>query len=195
MIKSFAKGIQDVGTKLIFGSEKVTSKMSFYDLVDTKMNGSKVPMSTYKGNVLLVVNVASKWGLTKKNYTQLPKLVDKYGPRGFKVLAFPCNQFGGQEPGTNEQILAFVEKFDAREKLEFFEKGDVNGKGTREVFSFLKRELGQEDIRWNFAKFLVDADGKPYKRYSPQTDPDDIIPDIEELLTRKEGQKKKDNSE
>lgn len=139
--------ILDAGTKLIFGSEKVTSKMNFYELVDKKMDGTVVPMSTYKGNVLLVVNVASKWGLTKKNYTQLPKLVDEYGPRGFKVLAFPCNQFGGQEPGTNEKILTFVEKFDARDKLEFFEKGDVNGKGTREVFSFLKRELGQEDIR------------------------------------------------
>jgi glutathione peroxidase len=77
----------------------------------------------------------------------LPKLIDEFGARGFKVLAFPCNQFSGQEPGTNEQILTFVEKYGARDKLEFFEKGDVNGKNTREVFSFLKRELGQEDIR------------------------------------------------
>ena len=132
---------------MIYGSEKVTSKINFYDLVDKKMDGEEVSMSTYKGNVLLVVNVASKWGLTKKNYTQLPKLVDEYGARGFKVLAFPCNQFGGQEPGTNEQILTFVEKFGARDKLEYFEKGDVNGNNAREVFSFLKRELGQEDIR------------------------------------------------
>jgi glutathione peroxidase-family protein len=96
------------------------------------------------------------------NYTQLPKLVDEYGPRGFKVLAFPCNQFGGQEPGSHEEILEFVKKFDPKmsEKLDFFEKADVNGATAREVFSFLKRELpsedGSSDIRWNFCKKSAD---------------------------------------
>lgn len=92
------------------------------------------------------------------NYTQLPKLVDDYGFRGFKVLAFPCNQFGAQEPGTHEEILEFVKKFDPdmASKLDFFEKADVNGANTREVYSFLKREQpgrdSSSDIRWNFGK-------------------------------------------
>ena len=97
-------------------------------------------------------------GLTAKNYTELPKLVDAYGSRGFKVLAFPCNQFGGQEPGTNAEILEFCKKFDTHmaEKLVFFEKADVNGAEAREVFSFLKNALPNEDsttaVRWNFGK-------------------------------------------
>lgn len=116
--------------------------------------------------------------------------MDEYGKRGLKVLAFPCNQFGGQEPGTAEEILKFVKKFDCHDKLTFFEKGDVNGAGTREVFSFLKREIksedGTSDIRWNFAKFLIDHKGAPYKRYGPKTSPFAMKDDIEELLKRKE---------
>lgn len=113
-----------------------------------------------------------------------------YGARGFKVLAFPCNQFGGQEPGTHEEILSFVDGFFPHEKVTWFEKGAVNGKDTREVYSFLKRELPNpdesNDIRWNFAKFLVDAEGKPYKRYGSKKPPLDIKEDIEELLKKKE---------
>jgi len=128
--------------------------------------------------------------LTKQNYTELPQLVDEYGSRGFKVLAFPCNQFGGQEPGTHEEIKQFVDKFFPHDKLSWFAKGDVNGAKTREVFSFLKRELpnsdGTSDVRWNFAKFLVDHEGKPFKRYSPKTPPLSIKDDIEELLKKKE---------
>jgi glutathione peroxidase-family protein len=88
-------------------------------------------------------------------------LVDEYGPRGFKVLAFPCNQFGAQEPGTHEEIIEFVKQFDPKmpEKLDFFEKADVNGANAREVFSFLKRELpskeGSDDIRWNFGTCYI----------------------------------------
>lgn len=113
-------------------------------------------MDTYKGNVLLLVNVASKWGLTAQNYEELPKLYEEYSGRGFKILAFPCNQFGFQEPGTDEEIMAFVKKFDENmaDKLTFFEKSDINGAKTREVFSFLKSKLpnedGTTDVRWNF---------------------------------------------
>jgi glutathione peroxidase len=94
------------------------------------------------------------------NYIQLPKLVDEYGARGFKVLAFPCNQFGGQEPGTHEEILEFVKQYDPKmsEKLHFFEKADVNGANAREVYSFIKPKApnsdGTLDIRWNFGKNL-----------------------------------------
>jgi len=128
--------------------------------------------------------------LTKTNYTELVQLVDEYSPRGFKVLAFPCNQFGKQEPGTHEEILKFSEKFNARDKFTFFEKGDVNGEKTREVYGFLKHKLpnsdGTTDIRWNFAKFLVDHEGTPYKRFGPKTNPSEMKGDIETLLKKLE---------
>lgn len=185
------KRFQDTLTRSIFGKEIVTLKESFYQLKDKDMDGNEVSMSTFKGNVLLVVNVASKWGLTKQNYTELPLLIDEYGKKGFQVLAFPCNQFGNQEPGTHDDIKRFVDDFFPHEKATWFEKGHVNGSKTREVFSFLKRELpskdGTSDVRWNFAKFLIDHEGTPYKRYSPQKAPLDIKDDIELLLKKKEG--------
>lgn len=97
-INNLFSGLQGVTTRAIFGREAVTMKNSFYDIVDIDMAGNKVPMSNFKNNVLLVVNVASKCGLTDRNYSQLTKLADDYGPRGLKILAFPCNQFMGQEP-------------------------------------------------------------------------------------------------
>ena len=128
--------------------------------------------------------------MTKQNYTELSALADELGPKGLKILAFPCNQFGRQEPGTHEEILKFVEKFDCRDKLTFFEKGHVNGSDTREVFGFLKKALpssdGTTDIRWNFAKFLIDHTGQPYKRYSPKQSPFEMKTDIEELLEKLE---------
>lgn len=114
--------------------------------------------------------------------------MEEFGPLGFKVLAFPCNQFAGQEPGTHEEILNFVDQYNVRDKFDWFKKGAVNGKKTREVYSFLKRELpssdGTGDIRWNFAKFLVDHKGVPYKRYGPKVNPLVIQPDIQELVER-----------
>lgn len=117
--------------------------------------------------------------------------MDDYGSRGFKVLAFPCNQFGGQEPGTHEEILTFVEKkFQGSNKFTWFEKGDVNGANTREVFSFLKQALPHKDktkdVRWNFGKFLIDHEGKPHKRYGSKAPPMAMKEAIEELLRRKE---------
>lgn len=118
------------------------------------------------------------------------KLVDEYGPRGFKVLAFPCNQFGKQEPGTPDEILAFSDKFNARDKFTFFEKADVNGKKAREVFSFLKQKLphedGSKDIRWNFGKFLIDHEGNPHKRFGSTVAPMNMKEEIEILLKKKE---------
>jgi len=149
-------------------------------------------MSDFDGSVVLAVNVASKWGATKISYTQLPKLADEYGSRGLKILAFPCNQFGSQEPGTNEEILEFVKKFDPNmsEKLVFFEKADVNGANARQVYSFMKPKApnddGSTDVRWNFEKFLIDHEGNPYKRYTTQTTPFEMKDDIEMLLKKKE---------
>lgn len=118
-------------------------------------------------------------------------MVDKYGDQGLKVLAFPCNQFGGQEPGTHEEILKFSEKFNAREKFVWFEKGDVNGENAREVFTFLKDKIAFDNgekgnVRWNFGKFLVDHEGIPYKRIGSKTNVDpDMVEDIETLLKKK----------
>lgn len=189
--KGLAKA-QDGVTKAVFGKEAPTSIDAFYKIVDKNMKGEEVPMSVYKGSILAVVNVASKWGLTNANYTQLTKLVDEYGSKGFKVLAFPCNQFGGQEPGTHDEILKFAHQFDnADEKYDFFEKGDVNGANTRQVFSFLKQKLpnedGTNDIRWNFNIFLVDQEGNPTQRFQPSKTPyDELKPNIEELLKKAE---------
>jgi len=97
-LTSVFSGLQGATNRAIFGRETVTMKNSFYDLTDVDMTGKKVPMSNFKGDILLVVNVASKCGLTDRNYSQLSKLADEYGPRGLKILAFPCNQFMGQEP-------------------------------------------------------------------------------------------------
>lgn len=167
-------------------------KAQFYDLVDRDMEGNEVKLDTLKGNVLCVVNVASKWGLTKLNYIQLSELADKYSSRGLKILTFPCNQFGGQEPGSHEEILKFVEdNYSAKDKFTWFEKGHVNGKHTREIYSFLKKKLpnvdGTPDIRWNFAKFLVDHEGVPFKRFGPKFSPVDMTADIEDLLKKKDG--------
>jgi glutathione peroxidase-family protein len=157
---AFAK-VQDTATHLLYGIEKKTAKMTFCSTVDKDITGKERSMAEFKGNVLLIVNVASKWGHTKSNYTELPKLVDENGARGFKVLAFPCNQFGGQEPGTHEEIIEFVKQYDEHmsEKLTFFEKSDVNGANAREPFSFLKQACpnddGTTDIRWNFGKFKI----------------------------------------
>lgn len=126
-MKLFTKKLQDAGTRLLFGKEPKVLKQNFYELVDKDMAWKVVSMSDFKGSVILVTNVASQWGLTKQNYTELASLVDELGPRGFKVLAFPCNQFASQEPGTHEEILDFVDKFGCRDKLTFFKKGHVNG--------------------------------------------------------------------
>jgi glutathione peroxidase len=140
----------------MYGVEPPSSTSSFLATKDKDMNGDVVPMSKFAGCVLLVVNVSSKCGLTKSNYTELPQLYDKFGDQGLKILAFPCNQFAGQEPGSHAEILEFVKTFDPSmdEKLIFFEKADVNGAHTREPYLVLKKacpnEDGTTDIRWNF---------------------------------------------
>ncbi|OQR82147.1 phospholipid hydroperoxide glutathione peroxidase [Thraustotheca clavata] len=124
-------------------------------------------------------------GLTKLNYTQLVELDNKYRDQGLQILAYPCNQFGGQEPGTNAEILEFAAGFGA--KFPIFEKADVNGDNTQPVFTYLKSKLTGtlgSSIKWNFTKFLVDRQGQPFKRYSPQTAPFDFEADIVELLSK-----------
>lgn len=141
-------------------------------------------MSNYRGKVLLIVNVASKCGLTDSNYKELNVLYEKYKDQGFEILAFPCNQFLGQEPGTNEEIQQTV---CTRFKAEFpvFEKIDVNGDNATPLYKFLKSEKGGflgNAVKWNFTKFLVDKEGKVVERYAPKTPPLQFEKDIQNLL-------------
>jgi glutathione peroxidase len=119
----------------------------------------------------------------------LESLYRKYASQGFVVLGFPCNQFGKQEPGTNEQIKEFVSKLDPPVTFPIFDKVEVNGEGAHPVFIFLKKQLpgllGSEFIKWNFTKFLVDRNGVPYKRYGPKDEPFSIEDDIKALLAQK----------
>ena len=139
-----------------------------YDLSvkDIKMN--TVDLSSFKGKTLLIVNVASKCGFTPQ-YKDLQNLYDKYQDQGFEVLGFPCNQFGAQEPGTNEEVQSFCElKYNVSFKM--FDKIDVNGSDASPLFKYLKHEspgiLGTEAIKWNFTKFLVNKDGQVVMRFA-----------------------------
>ena len=155
-----------------------------YKLSARALDGSMRSMKDCKGRVLLFVNVASGCGFTPQ-YEGLEALWRKYGERGLTVLGFPCNQFGGQEPGSEAQIGEFCSlTYDV--SFPMFAKVDVNGEDTHPIFAFLKKEapglLGSEAVKWNFTKFLVDRNGKVVRRYAPAQTPDEIAPDIEALL-------------
>lgn len=135
--------------------------MSLYDISVKNGKGEDVALSQYKGKALLVVNVASECGFTPQ-YEGLQKLYEKYKDHGLEILGFPCNQFGGQEPGKDEEIQSFCTgRFGVR--FPIFSKVDVNGDHASKLFQFLKKEapgvLGTEAIKWNFTKFLVSKDG------------------------------------
>lgn len=143
-----------------------------------------VKLDQYKGKVLLIVNTASRCGFTPQ-YEGLEALHRKYKDRNFEVLGFPCNQFGAQEPGNDEEIKKFCSlTYDVNFPL--FSKVDVNGDGALPLFKHLKEQapgvLGTQGIKWNFTKFLVDKDGRVIKRYAPQDKPEAIAKDIEKLL-------------
>lgn len=147
-------------------------------------DGSETDLSSWEGKVLLIVNTASKCGFTPQ-YAGLEELHRKYADRGFEVLGFPCNQFGGQEPGNAEEIANFCSlTYDVT--FPVFAKVDVNGADAAPIYRFLKGEapgvLGTEAIKWNFTKFLVDRAGKVVERYAPTTAPKDIEGAIEALL-------------
>ncbi|XP_073014105.1 probable glutathione peroxidase 2 [Typha latifolia] len=157
---------------------------SIYDITVKDIKGEDVSLSTYSGKVLLIVNVASKCGLTNSNYKEMNVLYEKYKSKGFEILAFPCNQFGSQEPGSNEEIQETV---CTRFKAEFpiFNKVNVNGKDTAPLYKFLKSQKGGflvDGIKWNFTKFLIDKNGKVIERYAPTTSPLKIEKDIQKLV-------------
>jgi glutathione peroxidase len=149
------------------------------------LDGSEIKLDRYKGDVLLVVNTASKCGFTPQ-FEGLQKLHQEFAPRGLKVLGFPCNQFGAQEPGTEVEIGSFCQK-NYGVDFQMFEKIEVNGAHAHPLYRFLTEQapgiLGSRNIKWNFTKFLIDKNGKVVKRYAPTVTPADLQKDIENLLT------------
>lgn len=155
----------------------------FYNLSANTPSGEKIRMSDYKGKAVLVVNTATQCGLTPQ-FNGLEELHQKYKDEGLAILGFPCNQFAGQEPLENKEMEETC-KLNHGVTFQLTEKVDVNGKNTTPVFKYLKNELGGllgSRIKWNFTKFLVTPDGKPFKRYAPTTTPDKIEADIKTLL-------------
>ena len=158
--------------------------MNVTDLTVRAADGSDVALSDYAGRVLLIVNTASKCGFTPQ-YEGLEALYRRFAERGFEVLAFPCNQFGAQEPGDAAEIANFCSlTYDVT--FPVFAKVDVNGNDAAPIFRHLKKAqkgvLGTEAIKWNFTKFLVNRDGEVVERYAPTTKPEDLVKDIEALL-------------
>src|SRR5256885_8851533 len=160
---------------------------SLHEIQVKDIDGKETKLNAYKGKVLLIVNVASKCGLTPQ-YQALEGLHEKYKDKGFAVLGFPCNQFMGQEPGTNEEIKQFCSsKYNVSFPL--FDKLDVNGPNRHPLYSALagKESPFPGDIKWNFGKFLIGRDGKIIKRFEPKTTPDspEVVQAIEAALAAK----------
>lgn len=157
---------------------------SIYEFEARQIDGEPVPLSRFKGKVLLIVNTASKCGFTPQ-FAGLEALFEKYGGKGLAVLGFPSNQFGGQDPGSNEEIGAFcVENYGV--SFPMMEKIDVNGSGATPLYQWLAKEkpglLGSTAIKWNFTKFLVARDGSVLKRYAPLDTPASMARDVEAAL-------------
>lgn len=157
--------------------------MNVHDYSARRIDGQDTSLSEFRGRALLIVNTASKCGLTPQ-YKELQALYETYRERGLEVLGFPCNQFGGQEPGTEADIQTFCET-NYQVSFPLFSKIEVNGPGTHPLYEHLKSATPEtQDIEWNFAKFLVDRAGKVVRRYSPQTAPSSIAPDVEQTLAQ-----------
>lgn len=162
----------------------VIQKSEFFEKSATSLNGTKVNMEVYEGKTILVVNTASKCGLTPQ-YEGLQKLYEKYQDKGFVILGFPCNQFANQEP-EDEKSIAENCLVNYGVNFPMFSKIDVNGPNTHPLFKYLKDKLPGflgKSIKWNFTKFLIDAEGNPVKRFSPTTTPEKMEPEIEKLIS------------
>lgn len=155
-----------------------------YDFTARTLDGKERSLADWRGKVLLVVNTASECGFTPQ-YAGLQKLHEKYADRGLVVLGFPCNQFGGQEPGAAAEIGAFCQK-NYGVDFPMFDKVDVNGADAHPLFKWITEAapglLGTKAVKWNFTKFLVDREGRAVERFASQTKPEDIAPAIEKLL-------------
>ncbi len=200
---------QNKKTAQVAETEPVAEQTTgIYDITVKDMDGSDVSLANYKGKVLLIVNVASKCGLTPQ-YEGLEALYRKYNDQGFEILAFPCNQFLGQEPGTNEEIQSFC-SLTYNVTFPLFDKIDVNGENESPLYTYLKEQApfkgypeGTEEfaamldeihqktetgfdqgdaIRWNFGKFLISKDGKTILRFEPMVAPTELEEEIQRLL-------------
>ena len=157
--------------------------MSFYDYSVSKRKGGELPLSEFRGRVVLVVNTATGCGFTPQ-YEGLEKLYKKYAEKGFEILDFPCNQFGNQAPGTDQEIMNFCQ---LRYKTSFkqFKKAEVNGENELPLYTFLKSQKGGvlgSKIKWNFTKFLVDRDGNVIERFAPTVTPEKLDAKIAAVL-------------
>jgi len=153
---------------------------SIYEFSAVDIDGNEVSLEKYKGHVCIIVNVASKWGKTDVNYKQLVDMYQRYSEAaGLRILGFPCNQFGGQEPGTEAEIKEFaMGKYNVT--FDMFSKINVNGGDTHPLWAYLKDKQGgflMNAIKWNFTKFVVDKEGQPTARFGPTDDP---IPKVED---------------
>ncbi len=156
---------------------------SLQDFSATGIDGQDVDLADYAGQVVLVVNTASQCGFTPQ-YEGLQRLHDEYGPRGFTVLGFPCDQFGNQEPGDDAEIAGFCQR-NFGVTFPLFSKVEVNGDGAHPVYQWLRDQKGGllgDKIKWNFTKYLVGKDGQVIGRYGPTTKPEKLSSDIEKAL-------------
>ena len=155
-----------------------------YNISVKDIDMNLVDLSSYEGKTLLIVNVASKCGFTPQ-YKDLQNLYEKYQDQGLEVLGFPCNQFGAQEPGTNEEVKSFCD-VNYNVSFKMFDKIDVNGSDASPLFKFLKHEspgiMGTEAIKWNFTKFLVNKDGQVIKRFAPKDGESEIESELQKIL-------------
>ena len=155
-----------------------------FDFSALAIDGKPVDLSVYRGNVLLIVNTASKCGFTPQ-YKGLQKIFEQYAERGLAVLGFPCDQFGHQEPAGESEINSFCE-MNFGVSFPLFAKIEVNGSATHPLYVWLKSSrpgiLGSEAIKWNFTKFIVGRDGQPLARHAPTVNPEDLLDDLQRLL-------------
>ena len=155
-----------------------------YNISVKDIDMNSVDLRTYEGKTLLIVNVASKCGFTPQ-YKDLQNLYEKYQDQGLEVLGFPCNQFGAQEPGTNEEVKSFCDlKYNVSFRM--FDKIDVNGSNASPLFKYLKHQspgiMGTEAVKWNFTKFLVNSDGQVVKRFAPKDGESEIESELQKIL-------------
>ncbi|XP_076751609.1 glutathione peroxidase-like 1 [Xylocopa sonorina] len=166
------------------GNDNYKEAKSIYDFTAKSIKGDDVPLEKYQGHVCLIVNVASKCGLTATNYKELNELYDEYAEsKGLRILAFPCNQFNKQEPGDSNEICSFADRHNV--KFDLFEKIDVNGENAHPLWKYLKKEQGGilgDFIKWNFTKFIVNKDGKVVERHSPNVEPSKLKKNLEKYF-------------
>ncbi|XP_066141799.1 uncharacterized protein [Euwallacea fornicatus] len=157
---------------------------SIYDFKAIDIHGNEVSLEKYRGHVCIIVNVASECGLTNNNYDQLNYLYKRYGKsEGLRILAFPSNEFGGQEPGSSEEILRFAQNKGV--EFDLFAKIKVNGDDAHPLWKYLKAQQGGflvDSIKWNFTKFLIDQNGQVMARYAPTTSPNSMVEDMQKLF-------------